>query len=146
MEIEISAEYQAAEVVDLYDSVGWFQYTRDAGKLLRSLKNSHCVLTARNESGRLDGLTRALSDGETVCYVQDLLVRPSTQRSGIGRALVEELKRRYAGCRFFVLSTDAAGTEDAEKSHPFYRELGLIPHSEQRLEAFALPLKRQEHL
>jgi hypothetical protein len=130
------------EAVELYQSVGWFGYTRDPDKLVRSLAGSHLLVTARDGSGRLVGLARTISDGETVCYLQDLLVRPEVHRTGIGRRLVEELKQRYADCRFFVLSTDGAGTVEAQSSHPFYRALGLIPHEEQGMAAFGLPVQR----
>jgi GNAT superfamily N-acetyltransferase len=130
------------EAVDLYDSVGWTGYTKDPDKLVRSLAGSHLLLTARDASSRLVGLARTISDGETVCYVQDLLVRPDAQRGGVGRLLMEDLQRRYGSCRFFLLSTDHAESPDALKSHPFYRATGLIPHEEQGMAAFALPVKR----
>lgn len=53
-----------------------------------------------------------------------------------------DLLERYAHCRFFVLSTDHPDTEDAKKSHPFYRSLGFVAHEEQRMAAFALPINR----
>ncbi|OJF10512.1 GNAT family N-acetyltransferase [Couchioplanes caeruleus] len=142
MKIAVEGGLGRDEASELYESVGWFGYTRDPDKLVRSLAGSHVLLTVRQEDGRLVGLARTISDGETVCYVQDLLVRPEAQRRGIGRVLMEELKRRYIECRFFLLSTDHAKTEDARKSHPFYRSLGLIPHEEQGMAAFGLPVKR----
>jgi len=140
MEIAAEMELSPSEAAALYDSVGWARYTRDLGKLGRALAGSSLVLTARNETGQLVGLTRVVSDGETICYVQDLLVRPEAQRTGVGRALMAELRRRHEQCTYFVLTTDAADTDEARRSHPFYRSLGLIPHEEQRLAAFALPV------
>ncbi|GAA2540024.1 GNAT family N-acetyltransferase [Winogradskya consettensis] len=128
------------EAVDLYLAVGWHAYLKDPGKLVRGLAGSHLLLTARDADGTLLGLARTISDGETVCYLQDLLVHPAAQRRGVGRALVEELKTRYAHCRFFVLSTDHASTPGAAAAHPFYRSLGFIPHEEQEMAAFALPI------
>jgi ribosomal protein S18 acetylase RimI-like enzyme len=130
------------EVLRLYDSVGWVGYTKDPDKLARSLAGSHLVLTARSANGQLLGLARSISDGETVCYVQDLLVHPEAQRRGVGRLLMDDLQRRYDHCRFFLLSTDHADSADAQKSHPFYRAVGLIPHEEQGLAAFGKPVKR----
>ncbi|MFI5934599.1 GNAT family N-acetyltransferase [Actinoplanes sp. NPDC051494] len=128
------------EAVDLYGSVGWSAYLKDPDQLVRGLAGSHTLLTVREDDGTLIALARTVSDGETVCYVQDLLVRPEAHRRGIGRMLLEELKRRYAHCRFFVLSTDRADTEGGATSHPFYRSAGLIPHEEQQMAAFALPI------
>ncbi|WP_306207973.1 GNAT family N-acetyltransferase [Actinoplanes sp. RD1] len=144
MKIAAETSLSRAETRDLYESVGWDGYVADLDTLVRGLAASHTLLTARADDGRLLGLARTVSDGETVCYVQDVLVHPDAHRQGIGRALMEELKRRYAHCRFFVLSTDRAGTEGARTSHPFYRSLGLIPHEEQEMAAFALPIGRQQ--
>jgi GNAT superfamily N-acetyltransferase len=80
---------------------------------------------------------RTVSDRVSVCYVQDLLVRPDQQRGGVGRALLEHVRERYRDCAVLVLTTDAADTEDAAASHPFYRSLGYLPHGEQGLAAFA---------
>jgi GNAT superfamily N-acetyltransferase len=142
--VQIMAEQTLArdEAYELYTAVGWYGYTKDVDKLLRSLAGSHVLLTARGDDGRLLGLARTISDGETVCYLQDLLVHPRAQRGGIGRALVEELKRRYEHCRFFLLATDSADAEEARTSHPFYRAMGFVAHEEQGMAAFGLPVKR----
>ncbi len=129
------------EVLNLYDSVGWATYTVDDGDaLLRGLAGSHLVLTAREDSGALIGLARTVSDAATVCYVQDLLVRPQQQRRGVGSALIRELQGRYAHCRYFLLSTDHESAPAGAGSHPFYRAMGLVPHAEQGMTAFMMPL------
>lgn len=142
MEIAVEQTLGREEALELYKAVDWYGYTKDPDKLLRSLAGSHLLLTAREADGRLIGVARTVSDGETVCYVQDLLVHPTAQRRGVGRSLMSELKQRYAHCRFFILSTDGVGTEDASKSHPFYRAMELIPHEEQGMAAFGLPVRR----
>ncbi|WP_067504689.1 GNAT family N-acetyltransferase [Actinoplanes sp. TFC3] len=140
MQITAVPGLPADEACALYNAVGWQGYTKDPELLVRALTGSHLLLTARDERGRLAGLARTISDGVTVCYVQDLLVHPDFQRRGVGRLLMEELKKRYEHCRFFILSTDAPGTSGALTSHPFYRSLGLIPHHEQDMTAFGLPI------
>jgi GNAT superfamily N-acetyltransferase len=141
--VRIAAEQPGQdEVLDLYASVGWTAYTNDPDRLVRSLSGSHTVLTARAEDGALLGVARTVSDGETICYLQDLLVRPDAQRRGIGRQLVRELLRRYRHCRSFVLSTDPAGSAEAATSHPFYRSLGFVPYEEQGLAAFGLAARQ----
>jgi GNAT superfamily N-acetyltransferase len=89
------------------------------------------VLTAR-DGGRLVGLARTVSDGETVCYVQDLLVHPDLHRQGIGTLLLTDLLHRYRHCRAFVLTTDDGGP-GAVAAGLFYRALGLRPHAEHGL-------------
>jgi GNAT superfamily N-acetyltransferase len=134
--VRVAAEHtlDRDEIVDLYASVGWNAYTADPDQLMRALAGSHLVLTARDDTGALVGLARTISDGETVCYVQDILVRPDAQRHGVGRALMDELHQCYAHCRAFVLTTDSSGG-----AADFYRTVGLVPHAERDLTAFGRP-------
>ncbi|MBM7026456.1 GNAT family N-acetyltransferase [Clavibacter zhangzhiyongii] len=126
------------ELLDLYGSVGWSVYVADPERLMRALAGSSLVITARDDDGLLVGLVRTVGDGATISYVQDLLVRPDRQRVGIGRALLERVRARSAAGVLLVLTTDAGGTEDGDRSHPFYRALGFAPHAERGLAAFSL--------
>lgn len=135
-------DFDPDEVYRLYDSVGWYGYTRDLYVLCRSLEGSHLVVTARDSDGVLVALARTISDGSTICYVQDLLVHPDHQRQGIGRRLTQHLIERYAHCRLFLLSTDHESTPDGAASHAFYRGLGLVAHHEQGMSALGLPVRR----
>lgn len=129
------------ESLALYTTVGWTAYTRDPDRLQRSLTASHLVLTMRDDTvrdddGALLGLARTISDGESICYLQDILVHPGARRRGVGRALVQEVQSRYRHCMFIALSTDADGTADAALSHPFYRSMGFRTHPDLGLAAF----------
>ncbi|WP_104179221.1 GNAT family N-acetyltransferase [Arthrobacter sp. B0490] len=124
------------ELLALYGAVGWTAYTRDPDRLGRSIAGSHLVVTVRDDDGGLLGLARTVSDGETICYIQDILVHPDARRRGIGRSLVRDIQQRYGHCMFVALSTDAEGTQDASQSHPFYRSLGFAPHGSLGLAAF----------
>jgi ribosomal protein S18 acetylase RimI-like enzyme len=106
------------QVLDLYDSVGWTAYTRDPERLSRALAGSSTVVTA-TENGELIGIARVVSDGASIAYLQDVLVRPSTQRAGLGRRLVLTALAPYADVRQKVLLTD---DEPAQKA--FYESLG----------------------
>ncbi|MEO8888767.1 MAG: GNAT family N-acetyltransferase [Jatrophihabitantaceae bacterium] len=108
------------EVLDLYDSVGWTVYTSAPSLLERALAGSSYILQARR-AAQLIGLARALSDDATICYLQDVLVRPSAQRDGVGRALVQGVLDRYAGVRQKVLLTD-----DEPAQRAFYTSLGYV--------------------
>lgn len=93
------------ELLALYKAVGWSAYTGNPGLLQAGVAGSSYVVTARR-GGRLVGLARALSDGATICYLQDVLVHPGEQRRGIGRALVRAVLDRYRTVRQKVLLTD----------------------------------------
>jgi GNAT superfamily N-acetyltransferase len=115
----------------LYEAAGWTAYTRDPDALARAIAQSHLVVTARDDDGRLVGLARTISDGVTICYLQDLLVHPDRQRGGIGRALLTRVLGEYADVRQFVLMTDRDGPQD------FYRAAGLVPFEAQGVVGFA---------
>lgn len=109
-----------AELVDLYSAVGWSAYTEDAAALARGVAASSFVATVRDDDGLLVGLLRAVSDGATIAYLQDVLVRPSHQRQGMGRALVDAFLDRFGHVRQRVLLTD-----DEPGQRGFYEALGF---------------------
>lgn len=108
------------ELLTLYAAVGWTSYTERPTVLVRALENSSFVVCARASSGVLLGLIRIVSDDVSICDVQDLLVQPGVQRSGVGRALMEAVLTRYAHVMQQVLITGGGEAHQA-----FYRELGF---------------------
>lgn len=125
---------QVDELVALYDAVGWSAYTRDPGVLVSAIAGSHRVLTVRDPSGMLLGLVRTVSDGSTICYLQDILVHPDAQRRGVGRALIGAVLDEYASLRQFVLLTD-----DDEAQRAFYGAAGLVRSDIAGLHAYVRP-------
>lgn len=75
------------------------------------------------DGSRLAGLLRAVGDGETILYVQDLLVHTRYRRQGIGRALLERVRADFAHVRQKVLLTDAGDS----RAVVFYRSQEWIP-------------------
>jgi GNAT superfamily N-acetyltransferase len=117
--IAVAPALATGELVDLYRSVGWEGYAADPASLRAAIAGSSQVVAARLD-GRLVGLARAISDGASVCYVQDVLVRPEAQGSGIGTALVRAVLEPYADVRQKVLLTD-----DEPRQRAFYESLGF---------------------
>lgn len=107
------------EILSLYSSVGWTAYTDNRDSLLRGIRNSLLTLAAFDKD-RLLGLIRCVGDGETIIYVQDILVYPEFQRRGIGSALLRELLGRFPSVRQLVLSTDKE-----ERTMEFYKSMGF---------------------
>jgi GNAT superfamily N-acetyltransferase len=122
--ISTSCNFSNVELLSLYESVGWTAYTRDPQLLTRAVRSSSFVVTARTDEGGLVGLARAISDDATICYLQDILVRPTFQGTGIGRALVEHVSARYQHVRQTVLVTD---NEPGQRA--FYEALGFTEGS-----------------
>ena len=130
MEIEAVPAVDRAELLSLYGSVGWTAYTGDPDALARAVAASTYVVTARHD-GELIGLARGLSDGVSVFYLQDLLVRPEWQRHGVGRALLLDCLERFGHVRQKVLIT-----ADEQRQHRFYEAMGYCDPADVGLHAF----------
>ncbi|MBF0786761.1 MULTISPECIES: GNAT family N-acetyltransferase [unclassified Streptococcus] len=106
-------------VLALYEAVEWTNYTRDPALLEQALNNSLLVIAAFDDA-KLVGLLRAVGDGYSIIFVQDILVLPDYQRRGIGRQLMEKLLANYPNIYQLHLLT---GKE--EKTKAFYESLGF---------------------
>ena len=119
MEIKEYKNYNEEEILRLYTAVGWTAYTQDPESLRRGYEHSLLVLAAC-ERGELLGIIRAVGDGATVVFIQDILVFPEQQRKGIGSALLQAVLDKYAGVRQVELVTD-----NTEKTVAFYQSMGF---------------------
>lgn len=127
MEIEAIREYtnfHLEEIVNLYRSVGWTNYLDRADILERAFAGSLCVLGAY-DGDKLVGFIRAVGDGQTIVFVQDIIVLPEYQRQGIGTLLLQAILDKYQDVYQLELLTD-----NTEKTKAFYRSLGLTPSDE----------------
>lgn len=124
MEIREYKTYHEAEILPLYESVGWTAYTDHPDALRKGFENSMLVLAAY-EDGQLMGIIRAVGDGHTIVFVQDILVFPAYQRKGVGTALLQAVLDRYSHVRQIELATD-----NTEKTIAFYRSMGFRELSE----------------
>ena len=111
--------FRQEEFLPLYESVGWTAYTDQPHILKEGFAHSLLILAAY-ENDRLLGLLRAVGDGYTVVFVQDILVYPQYQRKGVGSALLQALLRRFCHVRLIELTTD-----DTPQTAAFYRANGF---------------------
>ena len=116
--------YREEEVLGLYTDAGWIAYTQDPETLRKGYEKSLLILAAY-EGEDLLGIIRAVGDGETVVFIQDILVYKRYQRQGVGTALLKEVLERYSNVRQIELVTD-----NTEKTVAFYRSVGLRPLQE----------------
>ena len=123
-------DFTCDHIFDLYADVGWTNYTKDKSKLHKSIQHSVDVITAW-EGDELVGLIRTIGDQHTIMYIQDILVKTSHQRRGIGRALIQMIEDKYPDVRQLVLLTD-----DQEKESSFYTAIGFQPNDALKLKAF----------
>ena len=106
------------QLLSLYQSVGWSAYNSDIEVLYNAVLGSSYVCSAWEEN-TLVALIRCISDDASIMYLQDILVRPSHQKKGIGRFLVERVLEKYKHVRQKVLLTD-----DRPEKIRFYEQLG----------------------
>lgn len=103
----------------LYSSVGWISYTNNVSKLQKAVANSLFVLSAWDDK-QLIGLIRTVGDGETILYIQDILVEPRYQNKDIGSSLMAQTLELFASVRQKVLLT-----EEAPDTRHFYEKFGF---------------------
>jgi predicted N-acetyltransferase YhbS len=93
----------------------------DLATITGMLANADIIVAARDESGRLVGVARAITDFHYCTYLSDLAVDQACQKQGIGRKLIR-LVHEAAGfkTRIILLSAPAAET--------YYPHIGMRAH------------------
>lgn len=93
----------------------------DPKRIEGMLRHADVVLTARNPTGLLVGVARAISDFHYCTYLSDLAVDAQFQKQGIGKELIAR-------------THDAAGSQttlillSAPNAQTYYPHIGLIQH------------------
>lgn len=95
------------EIFPLYEAVGWTNYTTNPTMLQNALEHSLFILTARDEEGKLIGFLRAVGDGYSILYIQDIIVLPEYQRQGIGTQLLRQTLEYFNEVYQIILTTDS---------------------------------------
>lgn len=91
-------EGQIRQIIELYREQGWWHVEDDFRKDLvtRLIAGSHCFVVATDEKD-IVGMGRAISDGISDAYIQDLTVRLDHRKEGIGKLILQTLlERLYA--------------------------------------------------
>lgn len=107
------------EVLPIYEAVGWTSYTTKIEMLKKALENTIFTLLAIQDE-RVVGLLRAVGDGSSIVFIQDILVLPEFQRKGIGRNLLTRTLDYFKDVYQIHLLT---GNE--EKTVKFYESIGM---------------------
>ena len=113
------------DLLALYSSAGWTNYTNNPTMLEEAVKASLWQLAVYDKE-ELVAYIRLVGDRHSVLLVQDLLVRPDYQRQGIGKKLLEEALATFPNVYQRLLVT-----ERSEKNLSFYQSLGFVELSEQ---------------
>jgi spermidine synthase len=115
------SEEQLRAIVDLYRQAGWWpeQEGDDYTLLAKLVSQSYCFAVAMADE-RLIGMGRAISDGVSDAYVQDVTVDVDWQRAGVGTRIVRHLLDRLQadGIKWVGLIAERG-------SAPFYSQFGF---------------------
>ncbi len=106
-------------IITLYRSHGWWKPGDTAAGLRGSIAGSHCFAVAVSD-GRVIGIGRAISDGASDAYIQDMAVLPEARSKGVGTALLKAVMDRLHkdGITWVALIAQ-------DNSAHFYRKAGF---------------------
>jgi ribosomal protein S18 acetylase RimI-like enzyme len=127
--------FDKVQIKNLYLDNEWYAYTNDEERLYRGILNSTDCIGAYDDE-LLVGLIRTVSDGETICYIQDILILKEYQRKGIGKELMKLIFDQYTHVRQVVLMTD-----NNEKTRSFYENIGMVSYD--KVDGVGFILKRK---
>jgi len=123
VEYEIVTAAPVEEIVELYKAGDWWQESAEARAIIPGMiKGSLCFMVARALDGRIVGMGRAISDGFSDAYIQDVVVLKTHRGSGIGRELI---KRITQFCKARNISWIGLIAEPG--TYEFYENLGYGP-------------------
>lgn len=117
---------QITRIIELYRQAGWWAEKSDNPELVRRIiTGSHCFLTALDKKGII-GMGRAISDGVSDAYIQDVTVGKACQGRNIGSNIIQKLIERLEedGLKWIGLIAENG-------SQNFYQKLGFkkMPNS-----------------
>lgn len=92
----------------------------DPERIALMLKHANLIVTARDESGLLVGVSRALTDFSFCCYLSELAVDVAFQKQGIGKELIRRTHEAAKPAKLILLAAPAA--------RGYYPHIGMTHH------------------
>jgi aralkylamine N-acetyltransferase len=90
--IQLVHSWDETEIADLYRAGGWWKEAYDQNELRHLMRGSFLFAVAVDQkTDRAVGMGRIISDGVSDGYLQDLVVLPEYQKTGIGSQIVTTL-------------------------------------------------------
>jgi spermidine synthase len=125
IEYEVIGEEPGPElieaIVSLYEAGGWWEESPHARAIIpATVTGSFCFMIAREAGGRVVGMARAISDGVSDAYIQDVVVLKECRGRGVGRELVRRVRDWCAERQL-----EWIGLVAEPGTTPFYEELGF---------------------
>ena len=119
----IEPDLAPAEFIDLLrrSTLAERRPADDAERIGGMLAGADVIITARDQTGRLIGVSRAITDFHYCTYLSDLAVDAAVQRQGIGKRLIAET-HQAAGLQTALILIAAPAARD------YYPHIGMQPH------------------
>ncbi len=124
--------FNKSAILNLYINNEWTLYTDSPEKLFDGILNSLYCYGAYDRK-ELVGLVRVVGDGNTIIYIQDILILKKYQNKGIGTKLLSDIISKYKGVRQLILTTD-----NSIMQKKFYEKNGFVDFIGANLVGFKL--------
>jgi GNAT superfamily N-acetyltransferase len=121
--VQRETRLDAAEFLDVLQrsGLGERRPVDDTNRIAAMAANADLVITARDDGGRLIGVSRCGTDFVYFCYCSDLAVDRAYQGKGIGRRLLDATKAALHPEATLLLIS-------APKAVSFYEHIGMTHH------------------
>jgi len=129
LDLFVVREWDSRALVELYRAGGWWKEEWDPADIPLLVRSTFAfVVAVHRQSGRTVGMGRAISDGVSDAYIQDLVVLPEFRGMGVGKAILERLVGicKERGVCWIALVAEP-GTSDFYESIGFEAMEGHIP-------------------
>ena len=110
---------QLSEILDLYIAENWWDGPKELQPVLEIIKGSH-IFVAAFHGERIVGMGRAISDGVSDAYIQDVTIHNEFRKKGIGALVMEKLINELKKDKIFWI-----GLISEKNSHGFYEKIGF---------------------
>ena len=119
LRLEVVTSVRPEAVVDLYMDAGWWEEGWSEDVIPAMVANSFRFV-ALFDASELVGMGRALSDGVSDAYIQDIVVRTDYSGQGWGKKIVSRLVKELR-----AVGIDWIGLVGAPGTQAFYEKLGF---------------------
>lgn len=124
--------YTEKDLQKLFQSVNWLS-ANYPDRLKKALDHCETVITAW-DGELLTGLINAIDDGELTAYVHYLCVNPAYQGKGVGRELLDRIKKKYQSYLYLILIAENEPLIEYYKGNGFQQIAGQFVMEVQNFE------------
>ncbi len=122
VEIRTVGQVDRDEFIRLYIDGGWWDddYYSDTSFIDKIVAGSEVFAGAFDNNGNMTGMGRAISDGCSDAYIQDVVVLKQHRNKGIGGMII-----KFIVCELRKRGIDWIGLVAEPRSEKFYKNLGF---------------------